>query len=338
MVDGTPRSRTLRRRWAAGVIAVLVAMGLPLAINFVTVRPAVALLRAMYDREGDGKPVDLTPYASTVSVIKGLPVATPGAPTARLDLYVPRHGSGPFPTLLWIHGGGFIYGSPDQAGGFTAMLAGRGVVVASLDYSLAPDHHYPVPVRQADAALGWLAAHVAAYHGNPAAVFIGGDSSGAQVASQTAALITNPALARDMALVTQIAASAVRGVVLYCGIYDMHTVAGSGFHGICTMLWSYTGQRDWQHAPEIGQLTTTAQATSDYPPTLLTAGDADPLDSRGHELAAALRRRGVDVTAVFYEHQGLGHEYQFNYALPQARQMFATTVAFLTDRSATHDQ
>jgi len=60
-------------------------------------------------------------------------------------------------------------------------------------------------------------------------------------------------------------------------------------------------------------------------------GDADPFRFQAVELAATLRRHAVPVTGLFWTGSGdhLGHEYQFNFTLPQARTAFRRTLDFL---------
>jgi acetyl esterase/lipase len=117
--------------------------------------------------------------------------------------------------------------------------------------------------------------------------------------------------------------------VLFCGLYDMRTVSGTGFPGLRTYLWSYTGVRDWTSYPAIGQLSVTAQVTADYPATFLSVGDADPFRTQGTELAGVLRAHKVPVTTLLWHGQHLNHEYQFSFTLPQARTAFQRTLAFL---------
>ena len=84
--------------------------------------------------------------------------------------------------------------------------------------------------------------------------------------------------------------------------------------------------------PQIDQLSTTLQVTSEYPPTFLTVGDADPFQSQAFELETALRQHGVSVTTKYWNETGAGlnHEYQFNFTLPEANETFSDTLSFLT--------
>ncbi|UDY25357.1 alpha/beta hydrolase [Nocardioides sp. Kera G14] len=66
--------------------------------------------------------------------------------------------SGPAPTVLWLHGGGTIVGSAAQDDKWCRRIAAElGVVVVAVDYRLAPEHPYPVPVEDCYAALQWVA-------------------------------------------------------------------------------------------------------------------------------------------------------------------------------------
>jgi acetyl esterase/lipase len=327
----TPR----KRRWLTAATAVVVAVGLPVIVNRVSVQPGAALVKMAFEAgPGVTAPPNYATLAAGVSVTKDLTVPTADAPDAHLDVYTPKqHAARPLPMILWIHGGGFISGTKDQVADYATMLAGNGYTVASLDYSLAPGSEHPVPVRQANAALRYLGEHAGTYQGDNTTMFVGGDSAGSQIASQTAAVETNPALAAQMHLTPGVGPKTLRGALLFCGLYDMKTVGDTGFPALQTFMWAYTGRRDWQNYPDLQQLSTTAQVTNAYPATLLTVGDNDPFEGQGRELVTALQHDNVPVKAQFYSGAKLGHEYQFNFALPQANQMFATTLTFLTDHS-----
>jgi acetyl esterase/lipase len=62
-------------------------------------------------------------------------------------LYHPTHAPSPSPTLYWVHGGGMVMGSVAQNDDMCAAFADRlGIVVASVEYRLAPEHPYPTPL------------------------------------------------------------------------------------------------------------------------------------------------------------------------------------------------
>lgn len=101
-------------------------------------------------------------------------------------LYRPTDASGPGPALLWIHGGGYVIGSAAQDDQLCRRFARElGATVASVDYRLAPENPYPVPLEDCYAALAWLAGLPSV---DPARVAIGGASAGGGLAAALALL------------------------------------------------------------------------------------------------------------------------------------------------------
>ena len=101
-------------------------------------------------------------------------------------LYRPTDASGTGPALLWIHGGGYVIGSAAQDDELCRRFARElGATVASVDYRLAPENPYPVPLDDCYAALAWL---VALPSVDPARVAIGGASAGGGLAAALALL------------------------------------------------------------------------------------------------------------------------------------------------------
>lgn len=78
----------------------------------------------------------------------------------RLCVYRPKHSLKPaqkLATLLYIHGGGFVLGSPEMADDYLADLANElNVLIVAVDYRLAPEHPFPAPLNDCYAALAWL--------------------------------------------------------------------------------------------------------------------------------------------------------------------------------------
>lgn len=326
--------------WLRGAVRTGAALAVGVAAGqcwyHVSVQPGARAIATMFDALGGvTPPADFDDTRRNVKVWPTARLDVHGAPPARLVVYTPRRG-GRWPTVLWVHGGGYIAGSTAQVAEFAVLLASQGYAVACLGYSLAPATRYPAPVRQGNAALAHIAARIADYGGDPDRIFVGGDSAGAQIASQLAAVQVNPGLARELGLSAAVTASQLRGAVLYCGIYDMSTVGATGFPVLRTSLWAYTGHRDWTSAPFIAQLSTTEQVTPAYPPAFITVGDNDPLESQAEELARAMKASGVSTETLFWTGTGagLGHQYQYDYSLPQATEAFRRTVGFLERNSA----
>ncbi|MFC4242156.1 alpha/beta hydrolase [Gryllotalpicola reticulitermitis] len=329
------RAHPAFRRGARTLVALIIGGLVGFAWYHVSVQPGARIVRAVFEASPEVTPP--AGFASTRAQVKvwpSVPITATGAPQSSLVLYTPAGTTGPRPIVLWVHGGGFISSSPSTVADFAIMLADAGYTVASLDYTLAPAATHPTPVRQANAALTFLEKHAGSYGGDPGRIVVGGDSAGAQIASELAAVQSNPAVAKADGIVPAVS-SGLAAVVLYCGLYNLESVGSTGFPGLRTYLWAYTGKRNWLTAPGASAMSTVANVTSAYPPTFVTVGDKDPFDGQGHELATALHTHGVSVDTLFWDGSGdgLGHEYQFNYSTPEAREAFQRTLAFLHEQT-----
>jgi len=75
---------------------------------------------------------------------RGVTVHTLGPAAVRV--HQPATGNGPRPALLWVHGGGYVIGTAAQDDAICGHIAqSLGIVVAAVDYRLAPEHPFPVP-------------------------------------------------------------------------------------------------------------------------------------------------------------------------------------------------
>ncbi len=120
--------------------------------------------------EAGGPPLEeLTPTEAR-ELFKGLvALGGEGAAVASVDerevggvpaLVVTPTGEGPFPVLVWIHGGGCVIGSAVESQATARDLAaGAGCIVVSLDYRLAPEHKAPAALDDCIAATRWVLDH-----------------------------------------------------------------------------------------------------------------------------------------------------------------------------------
>jgi acetyl esterase/lipase len=92
-----------------------------------------------------------------------------------------------FPAILYIHGGGLIYGDLDVEDDDARLLAAAiGAVVVSVDYRLAPEYPYPAAVTDCVTALRWIAAHASDLRVDPSRIALFGGSAGGCLAIATA--------------------------------------------------------------------------------------------------------------------------------------------------------
>lgn len=320
----------LRRIGAAVLLS-----GVLLAVAFyVSPWPGVLLIRAVFDRGADQASAALAPRVPGGLIVQASIPYDPADKDALLDIYKPASVPAGRSTIVWFHGGGFVSGRRADVANYLKILAGRGFAVVNVDYTIAPEAIYPTPVRQASRALAFLAANAQRLGIGAGRFVLAGDSAGAQIAAQTAAVTTNPGYAKAVGVAPGIPADRLAGALLFCGVYDISRMGqGGGILGwfVGAAKWAYSGKRDAGDAAGLATMSVAPNVTAQFPPAFITAGNADPLQSQSVALAAALKKRGVPVAELFFaaDHRPpLGHEYQFDLGSDAGREALEKAVAW----------
>lgn len=319
------------RRWLSALAALA---ALAAAALWVSPWPGVLVIRAIFDRGAATAAAGLEPLVPA-GVTTTTHAYDPGDPDAVLDLHRPDRPRPGGPLVVWIHGGGFVSGQRADLDAWTRILAGRGYAVANIDYTIAPEAAYPTPIRQVNAALAFLDANAASLGIDASRIVLAGDSAGAQIAAQTAAMTASPDYAALLGIAPGLPLDRLAGTLLFCGVYDISGMgAGGGIFGwfIHTTGWAYSGTRSWRGDPGFATMSVAPHLTPDFPPSFITAGNADPLAPQSEALAQELAARGVAVDSLFFppDHTPpLGHEYQFDQSTEAGRQALDRAVLFL---------
>jgi acetyl esterase len=200
-------------------------------------------------------------------------------PGLTADIMVPA-GKPPFPTVLYLHGGGWAFGSARSFRKVGMTFAANGFAAAVLDYRLAPEHPFPAALDDVRAAMDWIGVSAARY-GFGDKVAIGGDSAGANLALAAALREPDSFRARLSAL-----------LLLY-GVYDLAgALARAGNHpGLALQVRNYIGSVAIDD-PLVSPMFATFPA---LPPCFVLEGGADPFV--GGEAAALFNRLGRANTA-----------------------------------------
>jgi acetyl esterase/lipase len=101
-------------------------------------------------------------------------------------------GPGPFPVVVWFHGGGWRFFSKSANEGLARYLTNRGFVVMNMDYRMAPAVKMKTIIEDAQGAVVWAKDHANEYHGDPARLAVGGHSAGAHLAAMAAMACGDP--------------------------------------------------------------------------------------------------------------------------------------------------
>lgn len=325
--------------WA--LVAVIALAGAGYAAYQLSPWPSALFYRVLMDRGGIAMARALEPHVPTgVSAQLGERYASGGADTM-LDVFYPsviQRTDRVLPTIVWVHGGGFISGAKDQIANYLKILAAKGFTVVGVNYSLAPGSGYPTPIQQVNEALAFLAANASRLHIDASKLFLAGDSAGAQIAGQMANIISTPAYAKALGIAPSIMRAQLRGVILYCGMHDPDELSVDGAMGsfLRSVGWSYFGVRDFLQDPRMAQFSVVRNVTAEFPPMFISVGNDDPLAPHSRRLAEAAAKLGVPVDSLFFPDNykpPLPHEYQFNLDTEAGRLALERTLAFLAARS-----
>ncbi|WP_315941250.1 alpha/beta hydrolase [Deinococcus sp. Marseille-Q6407] len=198
------------------------------------------------------------------------------APRQTLDLYAPAKAKD-LPVILFIHGGSWDHGDKSEYRFVGESFARAGYLVAVINYHLAPEHRYPVYIRDAALALAWLREHAAQYGGDPQRLFVVGHSAGAFNAVE---LTVHGQWLEEVGLTL----AALAGVVGIAGpyVYDFR---------------DYPTRTAFPEGADPETVMPVYHVRPDAPPHLLLAAEQDqmiPLES-ALEMEKALQAGGVPV-------------------------------------------
>lgn len=217
-------------------------------------------------------------------------------------IYTPD-GAGPFPVIVYFHGGGWVIGDKQvYDGGARGLAKQANAVVVSVDYRLAPEHKFPAAWDDSLAAYKWTLANAAAIKGDPKKLAIAGESAGGNLAVATAIA------ARDAGLQAPVHVLAVYPVAQTSTTtesYEKHADAKPLNRAMIKwfvdkLITSPDNVKD----PRLQLIGAKLQG---LPPVTIINAAIDPLLSDGVMLEAALKKVGVPVERKLYE--GVTHEF-----------------------------
>jgi len=212
----------------------------------------------------------------------------------RNKIYVPRESDEPLPVLIFYHGGGVCFLSPETYDSTnTALAAEADAIVVVPDYRLAPENPFPVPLEDCYAVLTWMQENASQIGGDPDRIAIAGDSGGGYLAAAVALEAKRLGTAQPIYQIL---------------LYPMIDMAGKSPSRVEIDYFINDELLDWVislHAgdnrldPRVSPIH--AQDHSGLAPAMIVAAELDPLVDEGKAYVNKLRRAGVPTTYHLYD-------------------------------------
>lgn len=218
-------------------------------------------------------------------------------------IYKPK-GNGPFPTLVYFHGGGWVIATLDTYdSSCRALTNAANCIIVSVAYRQAPEHKFPAAAEDAYTATQWVMSNAAQLNGDPRRVAVGGESAGGNLAAVTCLM------ARDRGgkmPVHQMLIYPITNYAFDTPSYQENANAKPLNKAIMRWFWGhYLKNESDDSNPYASPLR--AESLRGLPPATVLTAEIDPLRSEGQAYAQRLREAGSPVRANNYN--GVPHEF-----------------------------
>ena len=255
-------------------------------------------------------------------------ITRPDGSKLRICVYTPLQRKENVPGLLWIHGGGYAIGIPEQDDEFILrFVEASGCLVVSPDYTLSLDKPYPAALDDCYAALLWLAEHGGEYGVRKDQIFVGGDSAGGGLAAAVSLY------ARDNCVRDKHGVKIAYQMLVYPMLDDRHTGSSADNNA---PLW-HTTVNDASWKVYLGDLygradvpiyaaPGRAEDLTGLPPTCSYVGGIEPFHDETVAYMERLQKCGVPVHFKVFE----GCFHAFDIMCPDA-EVTKEAVRFLVD-------
>jgi acetyl esterase len=217
-------------------------------------------------------------------------------------IYTPQ-GSGPFPVIVYFHGGGWVIADKDVYDGGARMLGQEAqAIVVSADYRQAPEHKFPAAWDDALAVYRWTLANAGRLGGDASRIALAGESAGGNLAVATAVAVRDAGLTQPLHVLS---VYPVAQTTLGTESYLENAIAKPLNRAMMGWFFNQVVRSEADLADP--RLSLVDADLAGLPPTTIINAALDPLRSDGAKLEDALRAAGVPVVRRSYD--GVAHEF-----------------------------
>jgi len=224
--------------------------------------------------------------------------------TIPLRIYSPK-GNGPFPVIIYFHGGGWVFGTLDEADHICNAFSNEiPAIVVSVDYRLSPEYKCPIAIEDGYDALLWTEKTIRNHKGNANHIAVVGESAGANIATVISQISRDK---KGPKIAYQLLICPVTNLTSFDS--DSYTKFGNGIWLSKKNMEYYTDQylrnRIQAEDPYISPLLT--YSLKNLPPAHIITAEFDVLRDDGEEYAKRLSEAGNVVTHKRYS--GMIHSF-----------------------------
>jgi acetyl esterase len=220
-----------------------------------------------------------------------------------IRIYTPKSGTGPFPVVVYYHGGGWVIANKEvYDGGARALSKLSNAVVVSVDYRQGPENKFPAAHDDAFATYEWALKNAASINGDPKRIAVAGESAGGGLAVATAIMARDKKVQMPVAIVS---VYPIAGTDTTTSSYVENAKAKPLNRAM--MSWFFDNYLNGPQDRANPRLNLVAADLKGLPPTTIINAQIDPLRADGEVLAQKLKDAGVEVTQKTYP--GVTHEF-----------------------------
>lgn len=294
-------------------------------------------------KKGDDERIAAQMPVSGIRSETGIEYAGDTDPMHRLNLYYPESFDPacdePLPTVIDIHGGGWMYGDKELNRRFCEYLASQGFCVMGMSYRLLPKTDLGGMVADIFASMRWLEQFGPARGFDLSRVLVTGDSAGGHLTGLVSCIQASPELQRVYGvepLGFSFSAAAIANGV--CELHDIYsflgTLTASVDKEMRRMLLGKSGEKaPWANVMSFSETSTLAQ---DLPPILVIGSESDPFYQQTTWLVHLLEQRGISHQTIIWKKTDgphLGHVFQVSHwEWPESIQTNDRMLAFFREQ------